>query len=130
MKRILLITLLALFSFAHSSGAHAPRPVAFSTPPLTEQAKLVRYDPFLVLGATDEAGSAVALSGDIAAVGVPHAGSAPGRAHVFTRAGTSWTLQHTLTASDGRPGDAFGAAVAVNGGSFAVSAPKADVTRR
>lgn len=54
--------------------------------------------------------SDVAISGDTVAVaGVT--GSAQGAVSMFVRSGTSWSLQQTLTASDGGPNDGFGGAV-------------------
>ena len=58
-------------------------------------------------------------SGDIALVGSPDddtaAGSAAGSAHLFTRAGSSWSLTQQLLADDGAAGDGFGFAVALAG---------------
>ncbi len=59
--------------------------------------------------AGSQAGSAVAISGGLAAVGAP--GVAPGRADVYRLADGAWTLEQTLTSG----GQSFGWAVACAG---------------
>lgn len=69
--------------------------------------------------AGDEFGFSVALSSDgsRAALGVvwddTAGGVDAGSARVFTRAGTSWTEEATVLASDGAPGDEFGFSIAL-----------------
>ncbi|NND70657.1 MAG: T9SS type A sorting domain-containing protein [Rhodothermales bacterium] len=80
----------------------------------TEEAKLLANDA----SANDHFGSAVSLQGDRALIGAfggtgPTAG--PGAAYVFERVQGVWTQVEVLTASDGAGGDAFGAAVSLNG---------------
>lgn len=92
----------------------------------TEEAKLTD-----ILGATfDNFGDAVALSGNTAVVGVPNgdttAGLDNGSAQVFVRAGTSWSRQVKLAASEGAAGGHFGATVALSGNSALVGAPQDD----
>jgi hypothetical protein len=71
-------------------------------------------------------GNHVAVSGDTAVVGAPKmhqsALTGVGAAYVFTRAGNTWTEQAKLTPSDGLPGDRFGWAVGISGGTIVVSA--------
>ncbi len=74
-------------------------------------------------------GSAVSIDGDFIAVGAPNAfGSTPGSGAVaiFTRFGTSWVPTAVLTASNGDPGDGFGAALALGGGTLVVGASGED----
>jgi FG-GAP repeat protein len=77
----------------------------------TEQQKLVAADE----PAGDLFGISLAVSGDTVLVGAQGDGSAAGAAHVFVRAGTSWTEQQKLVPSDGAAGDSFGAAVSLDG---------------
>jgi hypothetical protein len=71
-------------------------------------------------------GLSVALDEDTALVGAPSAepGAIPdqGAAYVFTRSGSSWSEQQTLSAGDGAAEDDFGAAVAVDGSTAIVGA--------
>ena len=79
------------------------------------------------VSADDQFGSAVALSGETLAVGAPlddvGANLDQGSASVYTRSGTSWTLQQTLTASDGAAGDYFGWSVSLAGNTLAIGVP-------
>ncbi|MGH9840105.1 MAG: FG-GAP repeat protein, partial [Blastocatellia bacterium] len=89
-------------------------------PILTQQQKLTAVDA----AALDQFGAAVALSGDTAVIGAPlddlKGVGNQGSVYVFTRSGTSWSLQQKLTASDGVAGDGFGSAVAVSGDTVVV----------
>lgn len=81
----------------------------------TEQAKLTASD-----GATlDSFGRSVALSGETAVIGALFDDLAStndaGSAYVFTRAGTVWSQQAKLTASDAAASDRFGISVALSG---------------
>ncbi|MFM1868954.1 MAG: hypothetical protein RL591_2362 [Planctomycetota bacterium] len=83
-------------------------------------------------GATgDDFGYSVSLSGDTLAVGVRYddvgASLDQGSVRVFTRSGSSWSAQATLTASDGAAGDYFGSSVSLSGDTLAVGAPYDDV---
>jgi len=79
----------------------------------------------------DQFGYAVALAGDTALVGVPWDdvgdGTDQGSAYVFTRSGTTWTQQAHLTAADGAAYDWFGNAVALDGDTALVGAPRDSV---
>jgi uncharacterized repeat protein (TIGR01451 family) len=74
-------------------------------------------------------GEAVAISGDTAVIGAPGPQSDPGDefmgglAHVFVRTGTAWAEQIKLFPGDFRPGDRFGASVAISGDTVVVGAP-------
>ncbi len=74
-------------------------------------------------------GTSVALSasGEILAVGAPEP-SAAGTVHIFTRSGTTWSLQATVGALDPDLGDRFGASVALSAGGsiLAVGTPFED----
>jgi nucleoside-specific outer membrane channel protein Tsx len=62
----------------------------------------------------DEFGNAVAVSGSTAVVGAYGKNSAAGVAYLFARAGTTWSQEAELTASDGAPNAQFGYAVALS----------------
>jgi FG-GAP repeat len=81
--------------------------------------------------AGDAFGCSVALSGETAVIGasghtvVPNANQ--GSAYVFTRSGTTWTLQQQLIASDAAASDNFGCSVALSGETALVGANQDDV---
>ncbi len=91
----------------------------------TQQAELTASD-----AATDDLfGISVSISGDTAIVGAHQDdddGSRSGSAYVFVRAGTTWTQQAKLTASDAASGDRFGSGVSISGESAIISAPTDD----
>lgn len=66
------------------------------------------------------AGYSCAIDGDTAVVGailhetIPGV-SAPGAGYVFTRTGSTWSLQAILAASDGQNGDELGTSIAIDG---------------
>src|SRR5262249_19870802 len=91
----------------------------------TLQQKLTAYDG----GTYDFFGTAVALDGDTLAVGATSAPIQPyskqGSVYVFTRHGTAWTLQQKLTGvSLNGAYDDFGSAVALDGDTLVVGAPR------
>jgi hypothetical protein len=93
----------------------------------TQQARLVAPD-----GATnDHFGWDVAISGDTVIIGAyDHkigANTSQGAAYVYTRSGTSWTLQQKLTANDGGANDSFGYSVALDGDTAAIGALNDDI---
>jgi hypothetical protein len=93
----------------------------------SQQARLSAND-----GTTDDAfGTAVALSGDTAAIGAPAddvvANAAQGSVYVFTRAAGVWTQAQRLNGTGGAAGDAFGQALALDGDTLLVGAPADDV---
>ncbi|MBC8170963.1 MAG: hypothetical protein H7X77_04810, partial [Anaerolineae bacterium] len=67
------------------------------------------------LGADDNFGISVSISGDTVIVGAPFQGTNQGAAYVFTRSGVVWTQQQKLTTSDAGNNDGIGAAVKVVG---------------
>lgn len=75
-------------------------------------------------------GDGVAISGDTLVTGVSTGRVTPsvyvGTADVFTRSGSTWTHQQTLSASDGEPWDYFGRSVAFNGDRIVIGAPEDD----
>ncbi len=102
----------AAFVFTRSGGSWSAAPVrllAYPTP--------------------DESGSfglSVGISGDTIVVGAidsPAPGSYIGRACVFVRTGTNWSLQANLQASNPESLDAFGSSVAISGETLVVGAP-------
>jgi hypothetical protein len=74
-------------------------------------------------------GSSVAVSGDTLLAGAQtytpggETDTHKGAAMVYTRSGSDWTWQQTLTADDAAPGDQFGWAVALSGDCAVVGAP-------
>ena len=93
-----------------------------SNPLLAQQAKLVANDG----AASDQFGSALAISGDTAVVGVPSDDVTfvdQGSAYVFVRSGTSWSLQQKLTILGGFANDHLGSSVAISGDTVVVGIP-------
>lgn len=91
-----------------------------------EQAKLTARDGV----AGDEFGISVAVEGDTAVVGarqglLPANTPNPGVAYVYTRAGTTWTQQAKLAASDPGSG-AFGVSLSLSGNTLIVGANFSD----
>jgi hypothetical protein len=66
----------------------------------------------------------VALQGDIAVCSQPYLGN--GRVFVFKKLET-WTVVATLQASDGQPGDYFGADVSISGNKILIGASQQDL---
>ena len=92
----------------------------------SQQAKLVAKS----FGVFDNLGISVSLSGDRVVAGVPKDDikvADEGSAIVFSRSGTSWSFSSLVSASDGKPADLFGGAVAISGGTVLVGASKDDV---
>jgi hypothetical protein len=91
----------------------------------SQEAKLVASDAVAI----DQFGSAVAVAGDTAIVGSPFqdgAGPGTGAAYVFVRNGGAWSQKAKLVASDAQPGDAFGAAIAMDADTAVIGAPADD----
>lgn len=90
---------------------------------LVEQQQLIHSDG----ASSDIFGSAVALDGDTAVVGVPGddivAAVDQGSAFVFVRVGAMWQQQAQLFANDGAAGDQFGHTVAISGNYIVIGAP-------
>ncbi|HPE70976.1 MAG TPA: FG-GAP repeat protein [Candidatus Competibacter sp.] len=78
--------------------------------------------------AFDEAGKAVAISGDTLVIGSPRHNNDQGAVYVFIRDGGGWTPQATLTAAAGVAGDRFGTAVSITGDTLVIGAPGADTS--
>ena len=73
-----------------------------------------------------ELGAAVSIDGDRVAIGAP---GGAGSAFVFRRvpgAPETWVVENRIDAGDGAPGDAFGAAVAIDGDHVLAGAPMVD----
>ncbi len=96
----------------------------------TEQQKLIASDG----AASDRFGIAVAISGDTIIVGAAQkqiaAKMMQGQAYVYARAGTTWTEQQKLVASDGAAQDGFGVAVAISGNTAVVGASQKTVAAK
>lgn len=86
-----------------------------------QQAKLTASDA----GAEDRFGYAVAISGDIIAIGAYYNNSKAyhaGSAYIFRRGGNTWSQETKLTASDGAEGDMFGMGLDLENNIIAISA--------
>jgi hypothetical protein len=92
----------------------------------TQRARLVAADA----AALDKFGSAVALDGSTALVGVPDddigANLNQGSAVVFSGSGATWVEQAQLSSSEGEATDEFGVAVAVEGDTAIIGSLRAD----
>ncbi len=111
----------------NDNGPNAGAAYTFYRPGLglNQQQKLLRSDG----GAQDNFGYAVDLSGSTAIVGAwadDDNGSDSGTAYVFTRSGTTWSLEQKLLPDDGGSGDGFGSWVAVSGDNAVIGAPGDD----
>jgi uncharacterized RmlC-like cupin family protein len=93
----------------------------------TEQQKLTTSDGT----EGDQYGSSVTISGETLVAGAPFddvgANQDQGSAYVFVRAGTNWTQQQKLTASDGAFNDRFAISVAISGETLVVGTPFNDI---
>ena len=80
--------------------------------------------------ATGSAGIAVALEGDLLAIGAPTArigtGPAHGVVHVYSRGNQGWAREAAVAPSDAASGDFFGGSVALVGGQLLAGAPGRD----
>lgn len=94
----------------------------------TEEAKLT--EPLASVGGSF--GRSVSLHENRAVVGNESGATSqsPGSAFVFSTDGTAWTLEASLTPSDGISRDHFGAAVAIDGNYLVVGAPEATSSGR
>jgi len=107
-------------SFANSGSAYVYTRTGTTW---TEQAKLIASNG----AAGDQFGDSVAIDRDTIVVGA-HLGDAnggaedSGSAYVYARAGTTWTEEAKLTASDGEEDDKFGISVAIDGDTIVVGA--------
>ena len=87
----------------------------------SQQDKLTANDA----AANDQFGVSVAISSNTVVVGAHQdddGGADSGSAYVFTRSGSSWSLQAKLTANDAAAGDRLGWHVAISGDSVVVGA--------
>jgi hypothetical protein len=75
--------------------------------------------------AGDLFGDVLALSGGNLVVGAPGHNGGTGAAYVFALSSGAWSEQAELTASDGLPGDSFGASVGIDGNTLVVGSPNA-----
>ena len=71
----------------------------------------------------DTAGFSVAIDGDLAVLGAPHASSDRGAGYVFSRSGTVWSQVRKLF-GDTLASERFGASVAVSGDTVVVGSPE------
>ena len=70
----------------------------------------------------DNFGSSLSVSGNTALIGAWGRNYDTGAAYVYTRSGSSWSQQATLTASDGAEEDYFGCSVYVSGNTALIGA--------
>jgi len=114
-----------LFVFTAGVVTSAVSPVFAGGPPLSGETELLDPDD-----ADGQFGTAVAIDGTVAVIGSPVAivgNSRPGSAAVFRRAGETWSLVATLTASDGSNADLFGQSVGLSHDTIVIGAPRAGV---
>lgn len=91
----------------------------------SQQDTLVKSDAFAKLD--DQFGAALAISGDLLAVGAPNAdlpSSNMGAVHVFLRKDDAWAYEKTLTAMNGAQEDHLGTRVAADGARVAAVTPE------
>lgn len=79
---------------------------------------------------SDDFGAAVAVSGDVLAIGSPEfrvkdPSSDPGSVYMFRHDGVQWNEEQRLFAGDGSPDDCFGWSVSLDGDHLVVGAPNA-----
>ncbi|HEX3760051.1 MAG TPA: FG-GAP repeat protein, partial [Kofleriaceae bacterium] len=95
------------------------------------------YLKAMTVGAGDQFGRVVSLSGDSVAVAAPgedsattdpadNAASGAGAVYVFTRRGATWSQEAYLKASNPEKDDAFGSSISLSGDTVAVGAPGED----
>jgi hypothetical protein len=117
-------------SLSRPFGIAALVALAGMTPPgadareLTDPARRVpaaRLQP-VESAAGDGFGHAIAMDGEIAAIGAPHADGGRGAVVVFERRGELWHERARLSALDGAANDDFGGAVAISGHTILVGA--------
>ena len=115
--RIFCLAMMSILSAAGTGRAQAT---------VTEEAKLTASDP----GVQDLYGLSLVVLGNTALVGAPsddHLGaSGAGSSYVFVRAGSGWTEQQKLIASDASTGDMFGQSVALSPDAALIGAPGDD----
>lgn len=93
----------------------------------TEQGKLTSPSP--QAGHSFGAAVSVNADGSTAVVGAPGNASSPGKAYIYRRNGTTWSLLETLVASNGVNGNQIGAYAALfpNENTVAIGAPGDDI---
>lgn len=77
--------------------------------------------------AGDRFGSALAISGNTAVVGVPARNGGRGAVYIFTHSAGVWTQQAQLAPTMLGPGDAFGTSVSLIGNRLLIGAPRTDL---
>ncbi|MDH3735371.1 MAG: choice-of-anchor B family protein, partial [Gemmatimonadota bacterium] len=75
---------------------------------------------------SDRFGSSILVFGDRLVVGAPGQSGSSGAAYRFVRTGGDWAYEATLALDDGRAGDRFGAALALDGDALLVGVPGRD----
>ncbi len=90
----------------------------------TQQQKLTAPDA----AANDRFGVSVAIDNNTIVIGAYRRASNTGCAFVFTRNGSAWDFQQTLTASDAQTGEYFGYTVAIDGNTIIVGAYYGDIS--
>ncbi len=114
-------------SYGHEGGKGSAYVFVRTGATWTQQAELLASDG----NTNDQFGLSVALDGDSALIGAHWDDFSDdddaGSAYVFTRAGTTWTQQQKLVASDGQAGDEFGRSVSLSGDTALIGAPKNDM---
>jgi len=74
----------------------------------------------------DRFGCSVAIDNNTIVIGAYRGNNFTGSAYVFTRAGSNWSFQQKLTASDAQQGDHFGYSVAIDNNTIIIGAMNDD----
>jgi hypothetical protein len=131
LDRALVVLLGFIMVFASCNSDRSTEPaqaigVSFAAVDVLEELEIVAPDG----EANDEFGAAVAVSGELLAVGAPRAvgvESRTGVVYFFSyEVGGDWSLEAKLSADGALPGDRFGNAVALDGDLAVVGAPLDD----
>ena len=77
-------------------------------------------------GASDYFGHAVAISGDLVAVGAYGYNGSAGRVYIFKRSGSTWSLEKEISSSLLGPDDRFGYSLDLAGSTLVVGAYRDD----
>jgi len=89
----------------------------------TEQQKLTAPSGAV----NDQFGNSIDIDGDTLVVGARYHGG-KGAAYIYTKSGTTWSLEQKLVASDAATDDDFGLSTAIDGDRVSISAPGNDDT--
>ncbi|HIO66684.1 MAG TPA: HYR domain-containing protein, partial [Planctomycetes bacterium] len=84
-------------------------------------------EPVGVFGLSTALGESSAIDGDTVAISDPAGGAGAGTVEIYSRVGTFWTLEETLSPGDGLAGDLFGGSLSLSGDTLVVGSPGRDL---